>query len=68
MGGLELGVAVDLDHLERERHLRPHLPDDVERRLAQVAAATDVDDDAGWAQGYRPRVVVASATRCTASP
>jgi len=47
---LELGVAVDLDHLERERQLRPDGLDDLERRLAEVAARPDEDGDP--VQGY----------------
>jgi hypothetical protein len=47
---LERGVAVDLDHLEDERQLRPNGLDDLERRLAEVTARADEDGDA--VQGY----------------
>jgi len=47
---LELGVAVDLDHFERERQLRADGLDDLERRLAEVATGADEDGDA--VQGY----------------
>ena len=36
------------------------------RALAQRATRSAVETDVG--QGYRPRVTVASATRCTARP
>jgi hypothetical protein len=49
--GLQAGVAVDLDHLETEGQLGSRRLDDLERRLAEVAAAADVDDDARGAQG-----------------
>jgi hypothetical protein len=60
---LELGVAGDvdlakLDALADERRTRP---------LAQVAALGAIENDVA-AYGYMPRVVVASATRCTATP
>ena len=43
---LELGVAGDVDLLERERQLRPDPVEDGPRALAQVASAGDVEDDA----------------------
>jgi len=48
--GLELGDAVDLDHVELEPQVRPDGVDDLERRLAEVAARADVDRDP--VQGY----------------
>ena len=63
---LEVGVAGDVDELELERMLAAHGFDYLERPLAEVTARGVVDDDPG--QGYRPRVVVASETRWSASP
>ena len=65
---LEPGIAGDVDLLELERAIRTRGRDDRARPLAQVAALRVVDRDLGTGYGYRPRVTVASATRCTASP
>jgi hypothetical protein len=40
--------------------------DDLERTSAEAAVGRVVDGDTGY--GYKPRVVVASATRWTARP
>ena len=42
---LELRVAGDVDLVERERHLGPHLVEDRPRPLAQVAPGGGVEDD-----------------------
>ena len=72
-GGKELAIAVlevgpsgDVDQLERDSELAADLLDHRERPLAEAAVRRVVDGDSGY--GYKPRVVVASATRCTASP
>ena len=72
-GGKELAVAVlevgpsgDVDELELESKLSANVLDDLERPRAQAAVRRVVDGDSGY--GYKPLVVVASATRCTASP
>ena len=64
---LELGVAADVDQRELEVNLSPKRLDDLERASAEAAVGSVKDGDA-VRYGYRPRVVVASATRCTASP
>ena len=64
--GLERLVAGDVDLLELEALVGLRGEDDPFRRLAEVAARGRVEDDAGY--GYRPRVMVASATRWTARP
>ncbi len=64
---LQARIAADVDLDELERPARPHLLEDGARPLAEVATLRAVEDDArGY--GYRPRVVVASETRCTARP
>ena len=63
---LEVGPAADVDELELEDELPPDLLDDLQRPRAETAVSRVVDGDARY--GYKPRVVVASATRCTASP
>jgi hypothetical protein len=63
VGGLELWDAVDRD---QPKVVGADLLHDLERTLAQMAAGCGVEGDP--AQGYRPRVTVASATRRTASP
>ena len=63
---LELLVAVDRDLLELEAELLLRLDDRRPRAIAEVATLRAVEPDAGY--GYSPRVVVASATRFTASP
>jgi hypothetical protein len=62
---LELGSPGDVDELELEAELGMYLLDDLDRTVAEAAVCGVVDPDR---YGYRPRVVVASATRCTASP
>jgi hypothetical protein len=66
---LELGVAGDVHLVEVELDV---LPDRVERRsrpLAEAALRRGVENDlCSRCYGYRPRVVVASETLCTASP
>jgi hypothetical protein len=42
---LELRIAADVDLVERERHLGPHLVEDRAGALAQVAPAGRVEDD-----------------------
>ncbi len=42
---LEPGVRRDVDDLEPKAGLGPDPLDDLERRLAQMAAPTDEDDD-----------------------
>ena len=68
VAGLELGVARDLHLGELEVELRPQLRQRGSRAVAEVAAGGAVENDARCAYGYSPRVVVASATRCTARP
>ena len=63
---LELRIAADVHLLELERGLGTDLLDHTSRPLAEVAAGGVVERDARY--GYMPRVVVASATRCTARP
>jgi hypothetical protein len=63
---LELGHAGDVHFVQVELDV---LPDRRERRprpLAEAAVLGGVQNDLGY--GYKPRVVVASETRCTASP
>jgi hypothetical protein len=62
----ELRHAADVHQLELEAELVVELFDDLERPRAEAAVGGVVDDDSRY--GYRPRVVVASATRCTAMP
>ena len=62
----EDGIAVDRDHLELKLCLFPGVLHDLEGPSAETAARGGVENDPGY--GYRPRVVVASATRRTASP
>jgi len=64
---LELGVRADIDELELEAELRLGLRHDLERAGTEAAVGRVVDGDAAC-YGYNPRVVVASATRWTASP
>ena len=65
---LELRIARDVDLLELEGAIRARRGDDRARPFAQVAALRVVDRDPRLGYGYRPRVTVAWATRCTASP
>jgi len=65
---LELRTAADIDLLQSEAELGPQAVERRARARAEVAAGSVVQDDRRPGQGYRPRVVVASATRCTASP
>ena len=66
---LEVAARGDVHHLEPTAADRL---DDIERRPAEVTSRSGVDDDASHGDldvyGYSPRVVVASATRWTASP
>jgi hypothetical protein len=64
---LELGHARDVDLVDGETELGRESPELVPRPLAQVAVLRDEECD-GRAQGYSPRIVLASATRETASP
>jgi hypothetical protein len=64
---LELVVAGDVYLAELELDVAPQRVENRPRALAEVAAGRVVEDDFGD-YGYRPRVVVASATRWTASP
>ena len=66
VSSLEHGVA---DDEELDEHESEHVPkggDSLARTLAEVAPLRTVEPDLDY--GYRPRVVVASATRFTASP
>jgi hypothetical protein len=65
---LQIRVAADVDLAQLEVMLAPELCERRPRTLAEVAVVGVVDGDAGSGYGYSPRVVVASATRCTASP
>ena len=67
VAALELRISADVDQLELERDGRPHLIHGLERALAEPAVGGVVDGDLRR-YGYRPRVVVASVTRWTASP
>jgi hypothetical protein len=62
----ERRVARDVDRLELEPELVMKRRDDLERSRAQAAIVRVIQRDTRY--GYSPRVVVASATRCTASP
>jgi hypothetical protein len=64
----ELGIAADVDLLVLEAELAAHLAHGVPRALAQVAPLRVVEPNPADRYGYRPRVVVASPTRSTASP
>jgi hypothetical protein len=66
---LEHGVPGDVHELEIELDVASglHLANHLERPLAEPAVRGVIEDDLGR-YGYRPLVVVASATRCTASP
>ena len=64
---LQLGVTGDVDLRELEVRVRGDCDERLPRPLAQVAARRVVEDDLRR-YGYKPRVVVASATRMTASP
>ena len=66
VAALELRVAGDIDLDELEWHLGPNGLEHPPGRGAQVARRGVVEDDSRY--GYRPRVIVASATRWTASP
>jgi hypothetical protein len=63
---LERGVAGDVDLGELESELVLERADGPARPLAEVAVGSVVQRDARY--GYRPRVIVASATRLTAMP
>jgi hypothetical protein len=63
---LEIGVAVDRDLLELEAELGAQLGELRPRPLAERAALGVVEGDPRY--GYRPRVIVASATRPTPRP
>ena len=63
---LEFRIAADVHLLELERGVGTNLLQHTSRLLAEVAAGGVVERDARY--GYMPRVVVASATRRTASP
>jgi len=62
----EARIAVDRHHLELELCLGLGVLHDLESAGAKTAARSGVEHDSGY--GYKPRVVVASATRRTASP
>ena len=63
---LELVHARDVDLRVVEAELVAQLAQPLLRALAERASLCAVETDVG--QGYRPRVTVASATRCTARP
>jgi hypothetical protein len=62
----EIRVPSHVDKLEIEAKLVMNTAHNLERTHTQVAVGSVVEGDASY--GYRPLVVVASATRCTASP
>jgi hypothetical protein len=64
---LQLGVAGDVDLRELEVGVGADGDERLPRPLAEVAAGRVVENDLRR-YGYRPLVVVASATRRTASP
>jgi hypothetical protein len=64
---LELWVATDVDLAQVELVLAPELCERAPGALAEVAVIGVENGDASG-YGYSPRVVVASATRCTARP
>jgi hypothetical protein len=66
---LELLIPCDVDELDLKGELcrRSYVANHLERTVAERAARRVVERDAAR-YGDRPRVVVASATRCTASP
>jgi hypothetical protein len=66
VSSLELGVTGDVDLLELKRLLDPYRLQHAPRGRAQVALGRVEESDANY--GYKPRVIVASETRCTASP
>jgi hypothetical protein len=66
VASLERRVSADVDLLELELELGAQARELPPCPLAQVAARSVVQRDPGY--GYSPRVVVASATRWTASP
>jgi len=59
--GLERWVAADVDELEVESELVLHSANDLERARAKTAVGGVIKRDLSY--GYRPLVVVASATR-----
>jgi hypothetical protein len=65
--GLELRVASDIGLEQLEPELVSELAHLAQRTLTEVATLRVVDDDSGR-YGYSPRVMVASATRPTATP
>jgi hypothetical protein len=67
VAALQLGVTGDVDLRELEARVRGDRDERLPRTLAEVAAWRVVEDDLRR-YGYRPLVVVASATRMTASP
>ena len=67
VAALELRHAGDVDLVDLELELGRKRPELAARPLAQVAVTGDVERDGGG-QGYSPRIVLASATRETASP
>jgi hypothetical protein len=64
---LEVRRPADVYQLELELDRRPRLAHDLQRPLAEGAVGRVVNRDS-VRYGYRPRVVVASATRSTARP
>ena len=64
---LELGVSGDVDDVGLEAELGARRSHDLESARTEAAVRSVVDGDASC-YGYRPRVVVASATRWTARP
>ncbi len=66
MGGLEPGIARDVDLLEPEAELGSKTCELPPCPFAQVAARSVIEPNGGY--GYSPRVTVASATRWTARP
>jgi hypothetical protein len=67
VGRLQLRVTGDVDVGELEGRVHCDGGERLPRPLAEVAAGSVVENDLRR-YGYRPLVVVASATRTTASP
>jgi hypothetical protein len=64
---LQVGIAGDVDLRQLEVGIRGDRGERLPRPLTEVAAGRVVENDLRR-YGYRPLVVVASATRMTASP
>jgi hypothetical protein len=65
---LQPGIAGDVDLDQLEVPVATDGRNDLTRPIAQMTPGRVEERDAGGRYGYRPRVVVASATRFTARP